>query len=83
MSVLVRTLLEAETISAREYMRAMREEELRAAMRAAAQASRFGLAVGAACAFSLGIAGQVLKFRTKARMRVTPPVHTERHMDSK
>jgi hypothetical protein len=41
MSVLVRTLLEAETISAREFMRAavMREEELRAAMRAASQAS--------------------------------------------
>jgi hypothetical protein len=34
MSVLIRTLLEAETISAREYMRAaMREEGLRAAMR--------------------------------------------------
>jgi hypothetical protein len=40
MSVLTRTLLEAETISAREYMRAaMREEGLRAAMRAASQAS--------------------------------------------
>jgi hypothetical protein len=41
MSVLIRTLLEAETISAREYMRAavMREEGLRAAMRAASQAS--------------------------------------------
>ena len=26
----------------------------------------FGLAVGAACAFSLGIAGQVLTFRTEA-----------------
>ena len=26
----------------------------------------FGLAVGAACAFSLGIAGQVLTFRTRA-----------------
>src|SRR5262252_9919891 len=29
----------------------------------------------AACAFSLGIVGQVLKFRTKARMRVMPPIH--------
>ena len=33
----------------------------------------------AACAFSLGIAGQVLKFRTKARMRVTPPIHRTPH----
>lgn len=31
------------------------------------------------CAFSLTIAGQVLKFRTKARMRVTPPVHRTPH----
>ena len=37
--------------------------------------STFGLAVGAACAFSLGIAGQVLKFRTRARTRVMPPIH--------
>ncbi|WP_428489109.1 hypothetical protein [Rhodopila sp.] len=37
--------------------------------------STFGLAVSAACAFSLGIVGQVLKFRTKARMRVTSPIH--------
>src|SRR6516225_1528773 len=29
----------------------------------------------AACAFSLGIVGQVLKFRTRARMRVMPPIH--------
>ena len=29
----------------------------------------------AACAFSLTIACQVLKFHTKARIRVTPPVH--------
>src|SRR5215467_3763948 len=29
----------------------------------------------AACTFSLGIVGQVLKFRTKARMRVMPPIH--------
>jgi len=35
----------------------------------------FGLTVGAACAFSLSIADQVLKFRTKARNRVTPPKH--------
>src|SRR6267378_5739282 len=28
----------------------------------------------AACTFSLGIAGQVLKFRTRARMRVMPPI---------
>src|SRR5215475_2668545 len=33
----------------------------------------FGLAVGAACAFSLGIAGQVLTFRTRARLRFAPP----------
>jgi hypothetical protein len=39
MSTVIPIILEAETISAREYMRAMREEELRAAMRAAAQAS--------------------------------------------
>ena len=39
----------------------------------------FGLAVGAACAFSLGIVGQVLKFRTKARMRFTPPEHRTPH----
>jgi hypothetical protein len=39
----------------------------------------FGLAVVAACAFSLTIAGQVLKFRTKARMRVTPPLHRTPH----
>src|SRR5438132_11098043 len=33
----------------------------------------FGLAVGAACAFSLGIAGQVLTFRTRARLSFAPP----------
>src|SRR5208282_3857684 len=35
----------------------------------------FGLAVSAACALSLGIVGQVLKFHAKARMKVTPPAH--------
>src|SRR5271166_2113230 len=35
----------------------------------------YGLAVSAACAFSLGIVGQVLKFHAKARMKVTPPTH--------
>jgi hypothetical protein len=34
----------------------------------------FGLAVGAACAFSLGIAGQVLTFRTRARLSFAPPL---------
>ena len=29
----------------------------------------------AACTFSLSIAGQVLKFRTRARTRVMPPIH--------
>src|ERR1700678_702604 len=33
----------------------------------------FGLTVGAACAFSLGIAGQVLTFRTRAQLRFAPP----------
>ena len=33
----------------------------------------FSLAVGAACAFSLGIAGQVLPFRTRARLSFVPP----------
>src|SRR5664279_2988133 len=33
----------------------------------------------AACAFSLAIARQVLKFRTRARMRVTPPKHRTPH----
>ena len=33
----------------------------------------FSLAVGAACAFSLGIAGQVLTFRTGARLSFAPP----------
>ena len=33
----------------------------------------FGLAVFAACAFSLGIAGQVLTFHTKARLSFAPP----------
>src|SRR5271167_3755788 len=33
----------------------------------------FSLAVGAACAFSLGIAGQVLTFRTRARLSFAPP----------
>ena len=33
----------------------------------------FGLAVGAACAFSLHIAGQVLTFRTRARLSFAPP----------
>jgi hypothetical protein len=33
----------------------------------------------AACAFSLAIAIQVLKFRTRARMRVTPPKHRTPH----
>src|SRR5215831_3565016 len=33
----------------------------------------FGLAVGAACTFSLSIAGQVLTFRTRARLSVAPP----------
>src|SRR5262252_6649276 len=31
------------------------------------------------CAFSLGITGQVLKFRRRARMRVTPPLHRTPH----
>ena len=35
--------------------------------------STFGLAVGAACAFSLAIAGQVLTFRTKAWSSFAPP----------
>src|ERR1017187_1318264 len=34
----------------------------------------FGLAVGAACAFSLGIAGQVLTFHTRARLSFAPPI---------
>src|SRR5262249_43106385 len=33
----------------------------------------FGLTVGAACSFSLGIAGQVLTFRTRARLSFAPP----------
>src|SRR3990172_2275442 len=33
----------------------------------------FGLAVGAACAFSLAIAGQVLTFRTRAWLSFAPP----------
>jgi hypothetical protein len=33
----------------------------------------FGLAVGAACAFSLGIAVQVLTFRTRAWSSFAPP----------
>jgi hypothetical protein len=33
----------------------------------------------AACAFSLTITSQVLKFRTKARMRFTPPSHRTPH----
>src|SRR5262245_561607 len=33
----------------------------------------FGLAVGAACAFSLAIAGQVLPFHTGARSSFAPP----------
>src|SRR5215471_19809306 len=33
----------------------------------------FSLTVGAACAFSLGIAGQVLTFHTRARLRFAPP----------
>src|SRR5258705_11276848 len=32
----------------------------------------FGVAVGAACAFSLGIAGQVLTFHTRARLSFAP-----------
>src|SRR6478672_5530803 len=35
--------------------------------------STFGLAVGAACAFSLSIAGQVLTFHTRARLSFAPP----------
>jgi hypothetical protein len=35
----------------------------------------FGLAVGAACAFSLGIAGQVPTFRTRARLSFAPPTY--------
>ena len=35
--------------------------------------STFGFAVGAACAFSLNIAGQVLTFRTRARLSFAPP----------
>ena len=34
--------------------------------------STFGLAVGAACAFSLGIAGQVLTFLTRAWLSFAP-----------
>src|SRR5260370_28323919 len=33
----------------------------------------FGVAVGAACAFSLGIADQVLTFRTRAWLSFAPP----------
>src|SRR5882757_4859531 len=33
----------------------------------------FGLAVGAACAFSLGIADQVITFRTRAWLSFAPP----------
>src|SRR3984957_18262949 len=33
----------------------------------------FGLAVGAACALSLGIAGHVLTFHTRARLSFAPP----------
>src|SRR6266849_9996061 len=33
----------------------------------------FGLAVGAASAFSLAIAGQVLTFHTRARLSFAPP----------
>ena len=33
----------------------------------------------ATCAFSLSITNQVLKFRTRARMRVTPPSHRTPH----
>src|SRR6266536_6499861 len=33
----------------------------------------FGLAVGATCTFSLGIAVQVLTFRTRARLSFAPP----------
>ena len=32
-----------------------------------------------ACAFSLNITRQVLKFRKRARMRVTPPIHRTSH----
>jgi len=39
----------------------------------------FSLAVLAACAFSLNITDQGLKFHTKARMRVTPPAHRTPH----
>src|SRR6202040_2315733 len=39
----------------------------------------FSLAGFTACAFSLGIAGQVLKFRTRAQMRVTPRIHRTPH----
>jgi hypothetical protein len=35
-----------------------------------------GLAVGAACAFSLGIAGQVLTFRTRAWLSFAPSTVT-------
>src|SRR5262245_36565181 len=35
--------------------------------------STFGLAVGTACAFSLGIAGQVLTFHTGAQSSFAPP----------
>ena len=34
----------------------------------------FSLAVVAACAFSLGITGQVLTFRTGARLSFAPPI---------
>jgi hypothetical protein len=36
-------------------------------------ASVLSASVGAACAFSLGIAGQVLTFRTRARLSFAPP----------
>src|SRR6516165_2137791 len=39
----------------------------------------FSLADLAACAFSLNIANQGLKFRTRARIRVTPPTHRTPH----
>jgi len=45
----------------------------RARLRVAQKPRGRGLAVGAACAFSLGIAGQVLTFRTRAWSIFAPP----------
>jgi hypothetical protein len=57
----------------------LREEHGGGYLRADRRSVTFGLTVFSACAFSLASPVRFLKFRTKAQMRVTLPIHRTPH----